>query len=145
MTKRKDGTYQPRCRRLAVVIGREEMKRFFCLVAFCGLSAVGAQASAQQKITLSVKNVTVETALNKVEAVLGQSFFVNRQAVNMNRRVSLDLNEATLDRLVEELFGEGFTYKVVNNIIVISKGGGKKSPCKSVTTARGDHDRNRGG
>ena len=128
MTKRKDGTYQPRCRRLTAAIGREEMKRFFCLVAFCGLSAVGAQASAQQKITLSVKNVTVETALNKAEAVLGQSFFVNRQAVNMNRRVSLDLNEATLDRLVEELFGEGFTYKVVNNIIVISKGGGKKVP-----------------
>lgn len=74
MNHKKQGTWRLGSRRPASVIDRVEMKRFFCMVVFYGLSALGVHASAQKRITLSVKNMTLESVLSKAESLLGQSF-----------------------------------------------------------------------
>lgn len=97
-------------------------RRLLLSTAFCGLSFFCLSVSAQTKrITMKAKAVTIETAVTKAEALLKQSFFINRETVNMNRKVDIDLKNATLDELIQTLFGKGYKYKIVNNVIVISK------------------------
>mgnify|MGYP000866495869 CR=1 FL=1 len=110
-------------RKVTETLSPKGVKRMVCLaIVLCICSMLNVQATVQQqRITVSLKNVTIEAAMSKVEALLHQSFFVNRESVNMNRTVNLELNNATLEVLVEKLFGKGFKYELVNNIIVISK------------------------
>ena len=119
--------------KMKMTLWLKEKKCMICLViALCICPILNVQATMQeQRITLSLKNVTVEAAMSKVEALLHHSFFVNRASVNMNRMVSLELNNATLEVLVEKLFGKGFKYEMINEIIVISKKQGENVPAQA--------------
>ena len=97
------------------------MKAVF-FIMLVGLTHLSASVRSQNTVVnLSLKNVSVEEALVKVEKQLKQNFFFNRESVDLERKVNLRFSNAGLDELVRELFGVDFKYRLVNNLIVISK------------------------
>lgn len=107
-----------RCK-LSQISKAMRMTFLMMLVVVTHLSArVNGQGNA---VTLMLKDVSVEEALEQAERQLGQSFFFNRDKVDLTRRVDLNLKEADLGTLVKELFGEGFKYRVEGNLIIVSR------------------------
>lgn len=101
-------------------ISRAMKMVFFMMLV--GLTHLSASVRSQNSVVnLSLKNVSVEEALTKVEKQLKQNFFFNRESVDLERKVNLRFFNAGLDELVRELFGEDFKYRLVDNLIVISK------------------------
>lgn len=106
-----------RCK-LSQISKAMRMTFLMMLVVVTHLSArVNGQGNA---VTLMLKDVSVEEALEQAERQLGQSFFFNRDKVDLTRRVDLNLKEADLGTLVKELFGEGFKYRVEGNLVIVS-------------------------
>lgn len=86
------------------------------------LTHLSASVKSQNSVVnLTLKNVSVEQALTKVEKQLKQNFFFNRENVDLERKVDLQLSDADLDELVLQLFGRDYKYRVVDNIIVVSR------------------------
>ena len=56
----------------------------------------------------------------EVEKQLKQDFFFSKKEVDVTKKISVNLNQATLDELVQVIFGEGFGYRLVDNLIVIT-------------------------
>ena len=106
-----------RCK-LSQISKAMRMTFLMMLVVVTHLSArVNGQGNA---VTLMLKDVSVEEALEQAERQLGQSFFFNRDKVDLTRRVDLNLKEADLGTLVKELFGERFKYRVEGNLVIVS-------------------------
>lgn len=107
-----------RCK-LSRILRVMKMVFFMMLISLTHLSA---KVNSQNKvINLTLKNVSVEQAISKAERQLQQSFFFNREKVDLQRRLDIDLSDAGLDELVQQLFGEQFKYRLVDDLIVISK------------------------
>lgn len=96
-----------------------KMVFFMMLLSLTHLSA--SVKSQNSVVNLTLKNVSVEQALTKVEKQLKQNFFFNRENVDLERKVDLQLSDADLDELVLQLFGRDYKYRVVDNIIVVSR------------------------
>lgn len=107
-----------RCK-LSRILRVMKMVFFMMLISLTHLSA---KVNSQNKvINLTLKNVSVEQAISKAERQLQQSFFFNREKVDLQRRLDIDLSDAGLDELVQQLFGDQFKYRLVDDIIVISQ------------------------
>ena len=88
-----------------------KMVFFMMLLSLTHLSA--SVKSQNSVVNLTLKNVSVEQALTKVEKQLKQNFFFNRENVDLERKVDLQLSDADLDELVLQLFGRDYKYRVV--------------------------------
>ncbi len=76
-----------------------------------------------QGITLSIKDQPIRQVLPKIEEVSGWHFFYNSTSlVGLDKIVSLELQNATIDQALAKLFnGAGIAYqKRENNVIVLS-------------------------
>ena len=77
------------------------------------LTHLSASVKSQNSVVnLTLKNVSVEQALTKVEKQLKQNFFFNRENVDLERKVDLQLSDADLDELVLQLFGRDYKFRV---------------------------------
>lgn len=86
-----------------------------------GLTHLSAEVRSQNaQVSLLMKDVTLEKVISEVEKQLKQDFFFSKKEVDVNRKISVDFNQAVLDELVRVIFGERFGYRIVNNLIVIT-------------------------
>lgn len=90
-----------------------------------------------QDISLRMKNVTVKEAIEKLKEKSGYSFVFSSVDVNTNLRVTLSVQNATVDEVVKQLLQgqEGLTYEISGKNIVIKK---KRSdePARAKATGR---------
>ncbi|WP_299584598.1 TonB-dependent receptor [uncultured Sunxiuqinia sp.] len=92
----------------------------FMLVAFMQVSA--ASYAQKTKLNVSGQNLTIEKALEQIEDQTDFSFFYNNQEVDLSRVVSLDLNNQTVEQVLDFLITEsGLNYTINNKLIVIHK------------------------
>ena len=91
------------------------------LFMLIGLTHLSAEVRSQNaSVSLKLKDATVEQVILEVEKQLKQDFFFSKKEVDVTRKISVNLNQATLGELVEVIFGEGFGYRLVDNLIVIT-------------------------
>lgn len=91
------------------------------LFLLIGLTHLSAEVRSQNAVvSLKLKNVTVEQVILEVEKQLKQDFFFSKKEVDVTKKISVNLNQATLDELVRVIFGNHFGYRVVDNLIVIT-------------------------
>ena len=84
-----------RCK-LSQISKAMRMTLFMAVVLVTQLSAkVNGQNTA---VNLTLKNVSVEEALSRVEKQLDVNFFFNRENVDLEREVSVELKDAGIDR-----------------------------------------------
>lgn len=105
--------------------GLSQISRVMRIVFFImlvGLTHLSANVRSQNAvINLTLKNVSVEQALSKIEKQLKQNFFFNRENVDVSRKVDISLTDADMDEMVRQLFGVDYRYRVVDDIIVVSR------------------------
>lgn len=91
------------------------------LFMLIGLTHLSAEVRSQNAlVNLKVKNATVEEVILEVEKQLKQDFFFSKKEVDVTKKISVNVNQATLDELVRIIFGDHFGYRIMDNLIVIT-------------------------
>ena len=67
-------------------------------------------------VTLSMRNATVEQVLDQIEKKTDYTFVASDRTVDLNRKVSLNVQSLSLEETLQKLFaGTNVSYKIVNN------------------------------
>ena len=103
------------------------------MILLVGLVHVSATVVSQTVLNLKLKDVTLEEAVRGAEKQLKQDFFFNKQEIDVNRKVSVELVDGSLADFVRLVFGRNYSYEVVDNVIVISYKPVNQEQVKSVT------------
>lgn len=87
------------------------------------LLATGLQVSAtgySQKVTLNLKDVSIERMLKEIKKQSGYLFFYKTEELRKSGKISINVkNVAIEDALEQGLSNTRFTYKIVNHTIVL--------------------------
>ena len=94
---------------------------FIFMVSSVGLAnAVGSYAQ-ETRISLSAENKTVQEVLDQIEEKSDFSFFYNNRHVDLDRRVTVSVDNADIFKVLDSVFtGTNVVYSVVDNRIVLS-------------------------
>lgn len=102
---------------------------------------LSANVYSQTKLTVDSKNKTVKEVLLDIETQSEFRFFYNEQFTDLNRYVKFNIDNESIDMVMDKLFeSSNFTYKIMeNNLIVITPGESQqdKSISGSVTDESG--------
>lgn len=101
-----------------------KMGRICAIWLFCiALQAVSIPILAQSaKITLRLKNVTVEEVLTSIENQTEYRFLYNKDIVDVSRIVSITVKNELMTLVLDKLFkGEGVSYTIEKRQIVLNK------------------------
>ena len=73
-------------------------------------------------VSLEVKDVTVEYVLNEIEAMSNYHFLYNHKLVDVDRKVSLSVDEENIDSVLTRLFeGTDVSYQMSGKQIVLAR------------------------
>ncbi|MCI7356598.1 MAG: TonB-dependent receptor [Parabacteroides sp.] len=95
---------------------------FACLIGSAGLVQATNTYAQTTTVSLHVENQTVGDVLQQIESKTDFSFFFNNRHVDLNRQVSISMNETNIFKILDAVFdGTDVVYQVVDNRIVLSK------------------------
>lgn len=82
----------------------------------------GVSYSQTNALSLSLKNTTVEQALDQIEQETGYSFLFTDNIIDVNRVVNLKINKGDINNVLSQIFDNtNVTYKIVDKQIILSK------------------------
>lgn len=83
---------------------------------------LASSAFAQNtKLSLNTSSTTVKQALKQVESQSDYNFFFNENLLDIDRKVSLQLEEVSIEEILDKLFkGTNVNYRLVGNDIILS-------------------------
>src|SRR3712207_6383873 len=83
---------------------------------------IGCLSAMAQSVTLNLRNVTVEAAMNQLKKVSGYSFVFYDSDLNLQRHVNVQSNNAPLTSVVKQIVaGQEAGFKIKTKNIVLSK------------------------
>lgn len=86
-----------------------------------GLIPVSAFAQAYQ-VTMKKSNAPLSSVIAELEKDSGYTFFYNDDQINLDKKISIDVTNASLEVVLNQLFGNTeYSFRIVNNQIVVSK------------------------
>ena len=89
-----------------------------CLVCVMHLSAAVYSQSA--RISLKMKDVTIEQVLNKISESTKMDFFYSNSKIDVSKRVNVNFSDATLDDALRMIFkGYDVKFEISDNFVVI--------------------------
>lgn len=99
----------------------DKMKILLFLL-FISVASVTANSYSQQKrLNVNCKNLTVLEAIQKIEALSDYIFIYSEKAVDLNRKVNLKAENATIDEILEQLFfGTSTEFEVHDRQIAVT-------------------------
>ncbi|MGM9760272.1 MAG: TonB-dependent receptor [Parabacteroides sp.] len=98
------------------------MKAGLCALLITTAQPVVGNLYAQNAISLSLRNVTVEQVLDRIEKETDYTFIFSDQLVDRNRKVSIQVNDQTLEETLQQLFqGTNVTYRIVDHQVILSR------------------------
>jgi len=102
-----------------------KMKLTFLLIFLCFLQVSATVYSQSTKFSFKVDNKEIVEVLREIEDQSKFRFFYLREQVDVNRRVSITVNDATIEQILDELFKDkDLNYEVMNDfLVVLSKPG----------------------
>ncbi|MDL2319605.1 SusC/RagA family TonB-linked outer membrane protein [Alistipes sp. OttesenSCG-928-B03] len=106
-----------------------------CLVLFLAMPPVAtASTNAQPKVSMSMKNATLESVIKELKAQTGLSFFYSVDKVRTETK-SVNVRNASLDEVLRQvLAGTNLTYTIIEDVVVIKdKTEEQQQPRKTIT------------
>jgi len=98
------------------------MKNIRFIILLLTLLITTAAFSQQKRVTISLNNVTVKTALETLKAQSGLEYWFNINNVNLKNIVSIHLNSGTVEEALDAiLVGQNVQYKITKDHIAITK------------------------
>lgn len=90
---------------------------FFMFILHFGVSATGY---AQQKVSLSMENVTLEQVIKELKRQTGLRFFYSVEKVRNERKAVVNIKDDALEGALKDvLSGTGLTFTIMNDVVVI--------------------------
>lgn len=90
------------------------------ILILLGLLRVSATSNAQvYRINLELQNVTCSKAIESVKGQTSLDFFFSNKELNVNRKVSVSCKDASLEDALKQILGEGYSFRLVDNTVVI--------------------------
>ena len=89
---------------------------FLILLGLLRVSAVNAQV---YRINLELENVACEEAIESLKGQTNLDFFFSNREVNVNRKVSVSCKNASLEEALKQILGEGYSFRLIDNTVVI--------------------------
>ena len=103
----------------------------------CAMCAQAETVSSQSiRITLNKNNVRLENILNDIESQTNLLFIYNKN-VNVNRKVSVNAENTSLQEVLQNLFDNNVSFKIEGSYIVLSPAGATGSPQQAKHTVKG--------
>lgn len=100
-------------------------KKHFGRSLMAALLLSGALAVNAQSVTYQFKNVPLKTVLKEVEKQSNYSIMYKKEVVDENRLVTADFRNASLEKVLSTVLGDGITFSIQGKMIVIAKKGTK--------------------
>jgi len=98
------------------------MRKIKFLLFLLTLSIATATFGQQQRVSLSLTNVTVKTALESLKAQSGLDYWINTNDVDMQKIISVTVDSKPVNEALNIILqGQNVYYEIHNNHIVISK------------------------
>ena len=115
------------------------------LIVFLFICSAGVSASPvysqQQKMDVSMKNVSVIDVFRHIRGMGHYTFMYNSDALKRLRPVTIDLKDATIEQVMDYcLKGTSFIYVVDDNVVIIKESVAKDEEKKSVRVKGFVHD-----
>ncbi|MDR6786115.1 TonB-linked SusC/RagA family outer membrane protein [Pedobacter africanus] len=102
--------------------------RIFRLLMVCLLLHVKLYAQQTKSITISVKDVSIETVLSQVKKQTGVSFFYKKEVLKAVGKITIDAKNVTLKTVLDHCFQDTpLGYTIVGNIVTIGIKNERKS------------------
>ena len=101
----------------------QQIKCLFTLFLFVCFCFISPQIQAQDtNISMKVDNVSLEQVIEKIEKQTNYLFvYINKNAVNVNRKVSVNVQKSTITELLNQLVkGTNLSYKIDESNIILS-------------------------
>lgn len=98
--------------------------RYFSKAMLVASAALCLNLSAySQDISLKINNVTVKEAMERVKKDTGYSFVFSSKDVNTNQRVTVSVNDATIEEVIKQILKgqKGLDYEIQGKKIVLRK------------------------
>ena len=96
-----------------------KMKLILLFIGFCFFQLYAINGYAQNtKISLELTHVKLSEAIKVIEEKTPFVFFLNNSEIDMNRQVSLNLKEASIKEVLNQLLAPG-SYRIENYKIVL--------------------------
>src|SRR6186713_1599627 len=90
------------------------------LVAFS--IQASAKLHAQEKVSISVKNATLESVLKDIRRQTGYSFAFQDQWKEISKRIDISVNNVSIEDALAICFkDQPFTYAIVNKTIIVKE------------------------
>ncbi|WP_163718693.1 SusC/RagA family TonB-linked outer membrane protein [Mangrovibacterium lignilyticum] len=107
-------------------VGVQKILRIMKLTLFLTLFVVSSvfannTFSQNRLLSLEVKNMAVEKVLLSIEEQSRFVFIYNKDMIDVNRRVDVNMDNASVDQILDVVFeNAGVKYKIINNQIALS-------------------------
>jgi TonB-linked SusC/RagA family outer membrane protein len=100
------------------ILRKMRLTLLFFLLAL--LNSIAADSYSQSmKLTLKMENVRIEDLLSRIEDQSKFRFFYNDE-VNLDKRVSVDISDETIDNLLNKIFlNTGIQYEITDRQIIL--------------------------
>ncbi|MBX6381342.1 MAG: carboxypeptidase-like regulatory domain-containing protein, partial [Thermoflavifilum aggregans] len=96
------------------------------ILVFAGMSYArpgNAQINMEQRVNLNMHDATIASVLHRLEKLTDVKFVYSLNRVNVNQRIDVDVTNARLDSILEDvLIKNGIGYEVVSNRVVLTPG-----------------------
>ncbi|RYE00268.1 MAG: hypothetical protein EOP54_00860 [Sphingobacteriales bacterium] len=105
---------------------RPRPRRFILLLVFIALSISSfAQQLLQKRISVAAHNTPLKEVLNQLETRGGFYFSYNSDLLDEHKKVSVQLNQQTVETILNQVLGPGYRYQVSENHIIIKLASGQ--------------------
>ena len=100
------------------------MRSGLCALLITSAQPAFGSLNAQNVITMSFRNATVEQVLDRIEQDTDYTFLYSDQMVDRNRKVSINVESQSLEETLQLLFaGTNIRYRIVDHQVILSGGG----------------------
>ncbi len=95
--------------------------RFSVVFLFITLLTVSASTYSQQaKLSVKLKNATLKEVLQQIQNTSEFEFFFNHEAVDLEKRISLSMEDASVEQILSEVLkNQSVSFKVVDNVVFL--------------------------
>ena len=97
------------------------MKLMMIIICTVGLlSSFGKSYSQNSKLSVDLKNSSIENVLNYIESNSEYSFMYDNKKIDVYREVSISVKDQTVESILDQLFQNKVIYKMIGKHIIIT-------------------------
>lgn len=98
------------------------MKLTITLLLFAVFTATASSIYSQTtRINLKLKNATLVDVFREIERTSDFGFFFKSDELDLSKRVSIDLKDATIDETLKKILIDNYSYRILDKNIIVTR------------------------